>query len=116
MPYCPDCKTEYETGIETCADCGAYLVDELSEEHHLESKDLELVYTCSELIEAEMIKANLESIELNVTLLVQKDQNFPAVGDFAIIKLFVPKEQAEAARNYIENLPAVTEDSESEDE
>lgn len=25
MPYCPDCKTEYRDGFETCADCGAIL-------------------------------------------------------------------------------------------
>lgn len=32
MPWCPNCKTEYQEGIEICADCGAALVDELTEE------------------------------------------------------------------------------------
>lgn len=32
MPWCPNCKTEYQEGIEVCADCGATLVDELVEE------------------------------------------------------------------------------------
>ena len=29
MPWCPNCKTEYQEGIEVCSDCGAALVDEL---------------------------------------------------------------------------------------
>ena len=29
MAYCPKCKTEYRDGIETCADCGAALVEKL---------------------------------------------------------------------------------------
>lgn len=32
MPWCPNCKTEYQEGIEVCSDCGATLVDELPEE------------------------------------------------------------------------------------
>ncbi|MDH7515623.1 MAG: DUF2007 domain-containing protein [Bacteroidota bacterium] len=27
MPYCPQCLTEYEAGVETCADCGVPLVE-----------------------------------------------------------------------------------------
>lgn len=32
MPWCPNCKTEYQEGIEVCADCGATLVEELVQE------------------------------------------------------------------------------------
>ncbi len=32
MPWCPNCKTEYQEGIEVCSDCGATLVDELPDE------------------------------------------------------------------------------------
>lgn len=35
MPWCPNCKTEYQEGIEVCADCGAKLVDELPAEREL---------------------------------------------------------------------------------
>lgn len=28
MPWCPDCKDEYEDGVRICADCGATLVNE----------------------------------------------------------------------------------------
>lgn len=32
MPWCPHCKTEYQPGINKCADCGADLVDHLPQE------------------------------------------------------------------------------------
>ncbi len=28
MPFCPRCDAEYQTGIETCADCGEALTDQ----------------------------------------------------------------------------------------
>ncbi len=35
MAWCPNCKTEYREGITTCADCGATLVDEITEENQV---------------------------------------------------------------------------------
>lgn len=35
MPFCPNCKTEYQAGVKTCADCGAALVDALPKEEDL---------------------------------------------------------------------------------
>lgn len=32
MAWCPTCKTEYREGITTCADCGASLVSEITED------------------------------------------------------------------------------------
>jgi hypothetical protein len=29
MPFCPECEAEYQSGVETCTDCGVALVDEL---------------------------------------------------------------------------------------
>lgn len=31
MPYCPKCKIEFLSGIETCSECGSALVDKLPE-------------------------------------------------------------------------------------
>jgi len=35
MPWCPKCRTEYQEGIDKCADCGSDLVDELPEEEEV---------------------------------------------------------------------------------
>lgn len=32
MPYCPVCKSEFESGIERCSDCGAPLVENLPDQ------------------------------------------------------------------------------------
>ncbi|WP_172807773.1 putative signal transducing protein [Christensenella intestinihominis] len=32
MPFCPNCKTEYDEGYTVCADCGARLTDKLPRE------------------------------------------------------------------------------------
>jgi hypothetical protein len=32
MPFCPDCRYEYEPGISKCPDCGTKLVEKLPEE------------------------------------------------------------------------------------
>ncbi len=37
MPWCPNCRNEYREGIETCADCGVALVDQLPEEENKEA-------------------------------------------------------------------------------
>ncbi len=62
-----------------------------------------MIYTCSELYEAQIIKANLEGAGIPTFILSEKDSNFPAVGDLAIIKLFVKNEDAKFASDYIQN-------------
>ena len=39
MAWCPKCRTEYQEGIEKCADCGSDLVDELPEEEEIVAQD-----------------------------------------------------------------------------
>jgi hypothetical protein len=36
VPFCPTCRTEYQSGIRRCADCDAELVDALPEEEEKE--------------------------------------------------------------------------------
>lgn len=43
MSWCPNCKMEYQEGIETCADCGDKLVEELIDSNHATINLTELV-------------------------------------------------------------------------
>lgn len=104
MPYCPICKTEYLEGIISCSDCKVELVDFLPAEEIQETEDLKLIYTTDEIYKAEMIKSNLESAGIEVTILSQKDRNYPGVGNLAMIKLFVPEGDEETALEYINTL------------
>lgn len=65
MPWCPNCKTEYQEGIEKCADCGADLVDELTEEVEETAATAELELsegdTVYETVEGENPEAGEES-------------------------------------------------------
>ena len=98
MPVCPNCRYEYVEGIKVCPDCGETLVDELTESEWI------IVYTSDKEYEIQMIKDELESAGINATVLSQKDSNFPATGDLAVIKLLVLKDDAEAAINFINDL------------
>jgi hypothetical protein len=43
MPFCPNCKYEYEAGVERCADCGSLLVERLEEPHSEPRPEVPLV-------------------------------------------------------------------------
>lgn len=98
MPVCPNCKYEYVEGIKVCPDCGTPLVDELVEDEWI------VVYSSDKDYEIEMIKDELESADIEATILSQKDRNFPAPGDLAVIKLLVKKEDATTAAKFIDDL------------
>uniref|UniRef100_A0A7V2ZLS6 DUF2007 domain-containing protein n=1 Tax=Ignavibacterium album TaxID=591197 RepID=A0A7V2ZLS6_9BACT len=118
MPVCPNCKYEYVNGIKKCPDCGVDLVDKLPPEIILKEADWIVVYTTSFDYEAEMLKGNLESAGISVTILSQKDSNFPTPGDLSIIRLLVKKEDADSAVAFLnefkKNLESENEDDETE--
>lgn len=104
MPFCPICKTEYIVGAAVCDECGSELAPELMEEIHFSSDDFSMVYTCDTLIEAEMIKANLESTGIETFVLNQQDRNYPGSGNIALIKVFVRKDNEEDAVEFLQTL------------
>jgi hypothetical protein len=110
MPVCPNCGYEYVEGVKVCPDCGVELIknsDFIPPEKWTED-DWEVVFTSNQDYEVEMLKDNLDSAGIISTILSQKDRNFPAPGDFSLIKLVVRKEDAAAAREFIENMQSGT--------
>ncbi len=105
MPVCLKCNYEYVEGIVICPDCNTPLVeeDELKKVEELSEKDWVLVYTSGNELEMGMLKGILESAGLEVNVLSQKDHNFPMPGDLSVVKLFVRKNDVQAALNYIQD-------------
>ncbi|MBU1095944.1 MAG: hypothetical protein CVV23_16115 [Ignavibacteriae bacterium HGW-Ignavibacteriae-2] len=89
---CPNCEYEFIEGITECPDCNIDLISlddfEGNVVHH---KDWVVVFTTSDIIEAEMMKSNLEGADIEALILSQKDRSLPGVGDLSIIKLLVKK-------------------------
>lgn len=102
---CPNCEYEYVDGINVCPDCGTQLIPKEDFEGNLvHPSDWIVVYTCAEPYEAEMLKTNLESAEIETLILSQKDRNYPTVGNFSIVKLLVKKSDQEEAREIINDI------------
>jgi len=106
MPVCPNCNYEYVEGIVICPDCNKHLVAavELEEYEELNEDDWVLIYTSFNEIDVEMLKDNLESADISATMLSQKDHNFPAPGDFSVVKLLVKKVDVQSALNFITSV------------
>lgn len=118
MPVCPNCEYEYVEGITICPDCGTRLVDD---EYFIKPEDWteenwQVVYTSGQEYEIEMLRDNLESAGIKTAMLSQKDRNFPAPGDFSLVKLFVRNEDVQSALNFIEQVKNVQDNDESEEE
>ncbi len=93
-------------GIVICPDCNTHLVDavELEKYDELTEDDWVLVYTSFNEIDVEMLKDNMESAGIGATMLSQKDHNFPAPGDFSVVKLLVKKVDVQPALDFITNV------------
>lgn len=106
MPVCPNCDYEYVEGVTFCPDCGIPLVDDdlITKPEDWTEENWEVVYTSGLDYEVEMIKDNLESAGIISAILSQKDRNFPAPGDFSVVKLLVHKEDVADALNFIQKI------------
>jgi hypothetical protein len=80
MPFCPECKAEYEAGVPTCTDCDVSLVDVLPPEEPQEPPDLE----DGELVPMRNF-ANAGEANLVAGLLAENDiRAFVPGGDFTV--------------------------------
>lgn len=106
MGFCPKCKSTYIEGITVCSDCGVDLVPSLPDnsEEYINTEEMEIVFTCSKLYEAEMVKSNLEGAGIEVYVLSQEDTSFPADGDLSIAKVMVRASDAKEAVEIIQSI------------
>ncbi len=108
---CPNCKTEYAEEMENCPICNVPLVASPEE---ADLSDWEIAFTTDFEYEADMLKANLEGAGIKSFVIKQKDSSFPAVGNLAVIKLFVQREKLNQALEIIKDINNQTPDAGNE--
>jgi len=104
MWICPNCNSEVDESIQTCDRCGADLPKCANEKYFSYAGDIVLLTACAEMYEAEIIKANLESADIDVFILSQKDSSYPCLVNGSSIKIFVKKDDEENARDYLDTI------------
>jgi uncharacterized protein YlbG (UPF0298 family) len=110
MPICPECKSEYLKGYDTCADCQVKLVDRIKENKKIEETiDSSLVFlkNVSDDYQKDLIISFLESENISVIeehkgigqyLKIYSGQNYQGKN------LYVHKEDFESAKELIESI------------
>ena len=107
--FCPECRTEYREGFTACADCGMALVPELPPDPPKE--------TPSEGTGFEEVLGFMDEgvVAIVKSLLDEEGIDYYIVGEFSVSKgpdqkLMVRIDQAERAREILEDLEADEED------
>jgi len=121
MPYCPKCRSEYRQGFTKCADCEVDLVDELSNDLHVEEDatstqqwltNLEsevMLDTFTEPVEFMYVVSMLE--EMEIPFLVKSSggvtlKGLPSMTSKIKRTIFVEEADIERAREVVDSLDA----------
>lgn len=105
MYFCEKCGKSFYEETDICPNCKIKLaIYEEDFESGKYSSDLTLAYVCSEVYEAEMIKANLNGADIEAFILSQKDSSYPVVGNLSLIKIYVHKDAFELAQKIIRDI------------
>ncbi len=118
MPFCPTCRSEYRPGIETCADCGTPLVEELPDlpKHRsgheadvvvCRAPSLPMAEMWAELLGKEGIQCRLAPTNLGGSIYAPSDQSF---------ELRVPAIDAERALDLLPHEPRVADSQDDVEE
>lgn len=108
MPFCPECHDEYRPGFTRCVDCAVALVEYLPEFPETEqvSEPPVVVFETYNQSEADVALSKLEffgvSAALSGDLALRSLYNPMGVSTFGPIRILVPADQAEEARNILE--------------
>jgi hypothetical protein len=105
MPYCPNCRGEYEPGIDKCPDCNLTLVDSLPPEDAIADPNglLVEVFVAAGDEEAIIVKGLLESegIECSLSSDIPHTVMPLNVDGLGAVRITVAQEDAERARQII---------------
>lgn len=100
MPFCPNCRMEYRSGILRCSDCDIDLVESLPDESAADeaAEDMELVEVAhfATIAEADMAKEMLEANGLRTIVRGEVDP-IGATSGAAPITLLVEEKDLERA-------------------
>ena len=114
MPFCPNCRGEYEDGIRECPDCQIELVDFLTPEDADADPETHLVavFTAAGDEEGLVVKGLLESegISCSVSSDVPHTVLPLNVDGLGAVRITVAQEDAERARQIIQEHMEQTEE------
>ena len=106
MPYCPNCRDEFQDWVETCPDCKVPLVNELTPLPEMEIPDnsLVLVATAPNEIEAHLWKGILEDNDIFSMIKVAEGLNIYWSPMALKHELYVLDSDEKEAREILESL------------
>ena len=104
MPFCPECRTEYQPGITQCVDCQLPLVDTLppepAEPAGQEGSAWVCISTDHDEAEAYVLKGFLESEGIACELENKTFHSQPTMAT-TLVNILVREDQAEQARQLL---------------
>lgn len=100
--FCPKCRSEYNPGIQTCADCGAALISELPAESHEPDHAYPFLVETLNLSDIAVIQSVLKGSDIDYHLV---GENFNLMRPLVSpARFFVRGDQLEDARNLLKEL------------
>jgi hypothetical protein len=117
MPFCPECKAEYQAGVQMCPDCQVELVPERPPEDAVEYIDWEAVREVPNEMVGNMIKGVLEGEGIEALV---RPYEIGALGGVRLEsewgEVFVHRDDLEQARQIVEEYLATLPQNRLEDQ
>jgi len=109
MPYCPDCKSEYEEGVEKCATCGTVLLPGSVPQDHVKLGEIAAVCVRvfrgpTAAMEAELARNVLEEEGIPCVLPGEETARILNVPGVDIVQLLVREKDADTATEILKDF------------